>query len=342
MAHEGHEVILTGLRPTGQLHVGHYIGSLENWVRLQDVHRQYIVIADMQALTDNYDNPQKVRANIKEVALDLMAVGIDPTKSTMFIQSMIPQIAELAIIYLNLVTVSRLKRNPTVKAEIQMRGFEAAIPAGFLMYPVHQAADITVVKGTLIPVGDDQLPLLEQTNEIVRSFNNTYACDVLKECRPLISATPRLPGTDGKAKMSKSMNNAIFLADSADVVATKVMGMYTDPDHLRASDPGKIEGNTVFSYLDAFDPDKDEVAALKHTYEQGGLGDVAVKRRLIDVLNTLLGPIRERRLQYAKDVNAVMKVLFEGTEVVQAVACQTMNDVRHAMKIDYYGCEQKS
>jgi tryptophanyl-tRNA synthetase len=329
------KVILTGVRPTGQLHLGHYSGALINWVNLQDTYKQYVLLADMQALTDNYENPRKVHDNILEVALDLLAVGIDPKKSTIFIQSMIPQIAELAVIYLNLVTVSRLRRNPTVKAEIQMRGFGESIPAGFLVYPIHQAADITVVKGTVVPAGDDQLPMLEQTNEIVRSFNRIYNCDVLKEAEAIVSAVPRLPGTDGKTKMSKSLANAIFLADSADEVSKKVMSMYTDKDHVRATDPGKLEGNVVFMYLDYFDQDKAELEKMKDHYQRGGLGDVVVKRRLIEVLNNLLEPIRNARQQFARDPQAVMNIIFEGTEQARAVAEQTMKEVRKVMFLNY-------
>lgn len=329
------KVILTGDRPSGKLHLGHYVGSLINRVKLQDEYKQYIVLADMQALTDNYENPKKVRDNVLEVALDYLAVGIDPKKSTIFIQSMIPQIAELAIIYLNLVTVARLRRNPTVKTEIQLRGFGEAIPAGFLIYPVHQAADITVVKGTVVPVGEDQLPMLEQANEIVRSFNRIYNCQVLQEAQAMMSAVSRLPGTDGKAKMSKSLGNAIFLADSADEVSKKVMSMYTDEQHVRASDPGKIEGNVVFMYLDYFDPDKDELEKMKKHYQAGGLGDVIVKKRLIEVLNNLLEPIRTRRAQFAQDPHEVMNIVLEGTDRARLVAEQTMREVRKVMFLDY-------
>lgn len=332
---ENKKIILTGDRPTGPLHLGHYIGSLANRVALQDQYEQYIIIADMQALTDNYENPEKVRRNVLEVALDYLAVGIDPQKSTIFIQSMIPQIAELAIIYLNLVTVSRLKRNPTVKSEIQQKGFGEQVPAGFLIYPVHQAADITVVKGNLIPVGDDQAPMIEQTNEIVRSFNRIYKSNVLVEAHAMFSSIPRLSGLDGKAKMSKSLGNAIYLSDSADVLSKKVMQMYTDPNHIRVSDPGKVEGNVVFTYLDAFDPDKKNVQELKDHYQRGGLGDVALKKRLIDVLNTLLEPIRKKRIELAKDPEYVMNIVFEGTKKTRAVAENTMREVRKAMHIDY-------
>lgn len=328
-------VILTGVRPTGPLHIGHYVGSLENWVKLQNVYKQYLLIADMQALTDNYDNPQKVRSSILEVGLDLLASGIDPEVSTIFIQSMIPQIAELAIIYLNLVTVSRLKRNPTVKTEIKMRGFGDNVPAGFLIYPVHQAADITIIKGTLVPAGDDQVPMIEQCNEIVRSFNRIYNCTILKEAQPKMSHASRLPGIDGKEKMSKSLGNTIFLSDSADAVTKKVMSMYTDPNHLRATDPGKIEGNVVFTYLDAFDPDKDTVEGLKEHYMRGGLGDVVVKKRLAEVLNTMLEPIRVKRAQLAQDPVEVMNILFKGTDKAREVAQHTIDEVRQAMGINY-------
>lgn len=272
------KIVLTGDRPTGPLHLGHYVGSLINRIELQDKYKQFVMLADIQALTDTFENPQKVRENILEVALDYLAVGIDPTKTTIFIQSMIPQIAELTIFYLNLVTVSRLRRNPTVKAEIKQKGFGENVTAGFLMYPIHQVADITIVKGNLVPVGEDQLPMIEQTNEIVRTFNRMYKTNVLVEAKPLISAVPRLPGIDGKAKMSKTLGNAIFLSDPADVVVEKVMKMYTDPDHIHVSDPGKIEGNVVFTYLDVFDPDKEKAQELKRHYQRGGLGDVTVKK----------------------------------------------------------------
>lgn len=328
-------IVLTGDRPTGPLHLGHYVGSLQQRVTLQNEYTQYVMIADLQAMTDNVDNPEKVRNNVLQVALDYLAVGIDPKKTTIFIQSMIPEIAELTILYLNLVTVSRLKRNPTVKAEIQQKGFGESIPAGFLMYPIHQVADITVVKADLVPVGEDQLPMIEQTNEIVRSFNRIYKKDVLVEAKGLVSSVSRLPGIDGKAKMSKSLGNAIALSDSADEIAKKVMQMYTDPDHIRVEDPGKVEGNTVFTYLDIFDPRKDEVAELKAHYERGGLGDVKLKRRLIEVLNTFLDPIREQRAQLAKDPQAVMQILLDGTDTTRHVAAQTMAEVRSAIKLNY-------
>jgi len=327
-------IVLTGDRPTGPLHLGHYVGSLAQRIELQNKYKQYVMIADAQALTDNFEHPEKVRANVLQVALDYLAIGLDPEKTTFFIQSMISEIAELAIFYLNLVTVNRLKRNPTVKAEIQQKGFGESLPAGFLMYPVHQAADITVVKGTLVPVGEDQLPMIEQTNEIVRSFNRIYG-PVFPEAKALISKIARLPGTDGKTKMSKSLGNAIYLSDSADVVAQKVMSMYTDPDHVHVQDPGKVEGNVVFTYLDIFDPNKGEVAALKEHYQRGGLGDVKLKRRLIDVLNTFLEPIRERRTQLAAHPDEVMKIVKKGTEHTRETARNTMQEVRVAMKLNY-------
>ncbi len=332
MAHK--DIVLTGDRPTGPLHLGHYVGSLQQRVELQNKYDQYVMIADVQALTDNFENPEKVHTNVLQVMLDYLAVGIDPNKTTFFIQSMIPQIAELTIFYLNLVTVNRLKRNPTIKTEIKQKGFGENIPAGFLMYPVHQAADITVVKGTLVPVGEDQLPIIEQTNEIIRSFNRIYG-DIFPEAKPLISKVSRLPGIDGKAKMSKSLGNAIFLSDDADTVAKKVMQMYTDPDHIRVEDPGKVEGNVVFQYLDFFDSNKAEVEALKEQYKRGGLGDVKLKKRLIEVLNTLLEPIRTRRAEFAKDPDAVMQIVLKGTKKTQDVAAHTMHEVKKGMKLDY-------
>ena len=329
------EIILTGDRPTGPLHLGHYVGSLANRVRLQDEYTQYVMLADVQALTDNYEHPEKVRANVLQVALDYLSVGIDPAKTTIFIQSMIPEIAELTIFYLNFVSVARLSRNPTVKTEIAQKGYGDSVSAGFLMYPVSQAADITFVKGTLVPVGEDQLPMIEQTNELVRAFNRTYNTDVLKECKALIPKIARLPGIDGKAKMSKSLGNAIYLSDSPDELAAKVMKMYTDPDHLRVEDPGRIEGNTVFSYLDLFDSNTAEVEELKAHYQRGGLGDVKVKRRLIEVLNAFLDPIRAKRAEYAKDPQAVMRIVLDGTRKTREVAAQTMREVRNVMHLNY-------
>lgn len=336
MAQENNKkIVLTGDRPTGPLHLGHYVGSLKNRLVLQEQYKQYVMIADVQALTDNYDNPQKVRDNVLEVALDYLAVGIDPKKTTMFIQSMIPQIAELTIFYLNLVTVSRLARNPTVKAEIQHKGFGESIPAGFFMYPVSQAADITIVKANLVPVGEDQLPMIEQTNEIVRSFNRHYKTDILVETKALIPQYARLVGTDGQAKMSKSLGNAIYLSDNPDMVAQKVRSMYTDPEHIHVADPGKVEGNTVFTYLDVFDTRTDEVAELKAHYTRGGLGDMVLKKRLTEVLNAFLDPIRARREELKKDPKYVMDIILQGTCATEAVAQQTIRDVKEAMKLNY-------
>jgi len=333
------KIILTGDRPTGALHLGHYVGSLQNRLLLQaqkELYKQYIMIADVQALTDNFENPEKVRDNVLQVALDYLAIGIDPAISTIFIQSLIPEIAELTVLYLNLVTVNRLRRNPTVKTEMQQKGYDENVTAGFLMYPVSQAADITIVKADLVPVGEDQLPMIEQTNEIVRSFNRIYQTECLNEVQALVPRMARLAGIDGKAKMSKSLNNAIFLSDTQDVVMRKVKSMYTDPNHLRVEDPGQIEGNTVFAYLDLFDTDIQEVARLKEHYLRGGLGDMVVKKRLIDVLENLLSPIRERRLEFAKDPAAVMRIVKDGTCVVQDIAAKTMHQVREAIKLNYF------
>lgn len=329
------KTVLTGDRPSGPLHLGHYVGSLLNRLALQDQYKQFVMIADVQALTDNYDHPEIVRKNVLEVALDYLAVGIDPCKSTIFIQSLIPEIAELTVFFLNLVTVARLKRNPTVKTEINQKGYGDQVTAGFLMYPISQAADITIVKGSLVPVGEDQLPMIEQTNELVRAFNRIYKADVLLEATALISKTARLVGIDGKEKMSKSRGNAIFLSDSSDQVQKKVMQMYTDPYHIRIEDQGKIEGNTVFSYLDIFDPDQQEVKRLKDQYQKGGLGDVKLKKRLAEILNALLDPIRIKRAQLQKDPQAVLQVLFQGTDHVRSVAAQTMQEIKRAMSLDY-------
>ena len=334
MAHK--KIILTGDRPTGPLHLGHYVGSLLNRVQLQNEYKQYVMIADVQALTDNYDNPQKVRDNVYQVMLDYLSIGIDPKKTTIFVQSMIPQIAELTILYLNFVTINRLKRNPTVKNEIQQKGYGENVTAGFLMYPVSQTADITIVKADLVPVGEDQLPMIEQAHEIVRAFNRTYNTTLLVEPQALISSVPRLVGIDGKAKMSKSLGNAIFLSDSADQVSKKVMNMYTDPNHIKASDPGTIEGNVVFLYLDIFDPNKDEVHQLKEHYQKGGLGDAVLKKRLIEVLNDILDPIRAQRHELEKDPQAVMNILQKGTLETAEVAQQTMREVRKALHLDYF------
>ena len=333
------EIILTGDRPTGKLHVGHYIGSLKKRVSMQNSGKydSYIMIADQQALTDNARDPEKIKNSLIQVALDYLAVGLDPKKSTIFVQSQIPALAELNLYYLNLVTVSRLARNPTVKAEIQQKHFEHSIPAGFFTYPVSQAADITAFKANLVPVGDDQEPMLEQTREIVRTFNSIYG-EVLVEPQGVFApkGSGRLPGLDGNAKMSKSLNNAIYLSDDADTLRKKVMSMYTDPNHIHVEDPGKVEGNMVFTYLDIFDKDKDKVAELKEQYRAGGLGDVKIKRYLNEVLEAELGPIRARREEFAKDIPAVYAMLKEGSEKANEVANKTLEEVRRAIGINYF------
>ena len=330
------KIVLTGDRPTGPLHLGHYVGSLKNRLELQHTATQYVMIADAQALTDNAHDPQKVRDNVLQVALDYLAVGIDPTKTTIFIQSLIPQLPELTLYYLNLVTWNRLKHNPTVKQEIVQKGFGENIPAGFMIYPVSQAADITAFKADLVPVGEDQLPMIEQTNELVRHFNRIYKTDTLVEAKALIPKIARLPGTDGKAKMGKSLGNAIFLSDSADVVSKKVKGMYTDPNHLRVEDPGQVEGNPVFDYLTAFDPDIQGLDEMKAHYARGGLGDGQVKKRLDFVLQAFLDPIRARRLELAKDPTYIFDLLKKGTEHAETVAAATLKDVHKAMCLDYF------
>ena len=343
-------IILTGDRPTGRLHVGHYVGSLRRRVELQNSGKFddiYIMIADAQALTDNADNPEKVRENIIEVALDYLSCGLDPSVSTIFIQSMVPELTELTFFYSNLVTLARLQRNPTVKTEIELRKFEGSIPVGFLTYPISQAADITAFKANCVPVGEDQKPMIEQTREIVRKFNDVYA-EVLVEPEVLLpdnKACLRLPGTDGKAKMSKSLGNCIYLADTEEDVRKKVMSMYTDPNHLRVEDPGQIEGNTVFYYLDAFSrpehfeeflPEYANLDELKAHYSRGGLGDVKVKKFLNSVLQSELAPIRERRKEWEKDIPAVFDILKTGSDKARAVAAQTLKEVKDAMKINYF------
>ena len=344
------KIILTGDRPTGRLHVGHYVGSLRRRVELQnsgEYEKIFIMIADAQALTDNFENPEKVRQNIIEVALDYLSVGLDPAKSNLFIQSQIPELTELTFYYMNLVTLSRLERNPTVKTEIKLRNFETSIPVGFLCYPISQAADITAVKATTVPVGEDQLPMLEQTKEIVRKFNSIYD-DVLVEPEVLLpdnAACLRLPGTDGKAKMSKSLGNCIYLADDPKEVQKKIMSMYTDPLHLRIEDPGHLEGNAVFTYLDAFCkpehferylPEYAGLDELKAHYQRGGLGDVKIKKFLNKIIQEELEPIRARRKEYEKDIAAVYDILKAGTEAARETAAQTMDEVKKAMKIDYF------
>ncbi|HCW6358819.1 TPA: tryptophan--tRNA ligase [Acinetobacter baumannii] len=324
-------IILTGDRPTGQLHLGHFVGSLRSRVGLQDSHHQHLLLADAQALTDNADNPDKVRRNILEVALDYLAVGIDPTKTTICVQSCLPALNELTMLYLNFVTVARLERNPTIKSEIQMRGFERDIPAGFLCYPVAQAADITAFKATVVPVGEDQIPMIEQTNEIVRRVNRQIGQDLLPECKALLSNMARLPSFDGKAKMSKSLGNTIVLNASDKDIKKAVNAMYTDPNHLRIEDPGQVEGNIVFTYLDAFDPNKEEVEELKAHYRRGGLGDGTVKKRLEGVLKELITPIRERREELAKDPDYIMDVLRQGTDKCRIITQQTLDEVKDGL-----------
>ena len=347
------KIILTGDRPTGRLHVGHYVGSLRQRVQLQNsgaYDKVYIMIADAQALTDNAEHPEKVRKNIIEVALDYLACGLDPSKSTLFIQSMVPQLTELTFYYMNLVTVSRLQRNPTVKNEIKMRNFEASIPTGFFCYPISQAADITAFRATVVPVGEDQLPMLEQCKEIVHKFNSVYGETLVDPdiMLPQNDACLRLPGIDGKAKMSKSLGNCIYLSDEPEDIKKKVMSMYTDPDHVRIEDPGKIEGNTVFTYLDAFSteehfakflPDYANLDELKAHYKRGGLGDVKVKKFLNNVLQDVLEPIRERRHYWEQRIPEVYEILRAGSKEAEAAAAATMHDVREAMRINYFDDE---
>ncbi|MCJ2172513.1 tryptophan--tRNA ligase [Lactobacillus kefiranofaciens subsp. kefirgranum] len=333
-------ILLTGDRPTGKLHIGHYIGSLKNRVKLQNSGKYdpYIMIADTQALTDNARNPEKIRNSLVQVALDYLAVGLDPEKSTIYVQSQIPALFELTAYYMDLVTVARLERNPTVKTEIKQKDFKDSIPVGFLNYPVSQAADITAFKATVIPVGDDQEPMLEQTREIVRTFNRVYKTDVLVGPKGYFppKGQGRLPGLDGNAKMSKSLGNCIYLSDDAKTVQKKVMSMFTDPDHVHVEDPGKVEGNTVFTYLDVFDPDKDKVAELKAEYQKGGLGDVKIKRYLNKVLEAELAPIRERREKFAQDEDAVYEMLLEGSKKANQVANATLEQVRDAIGLNYF------
>ena len=344
-------IILTGDRPTGKLHLGHFVGSLRERVKLQDsgnYDEMYIMIADAQALTDNADNPEKIRENIIEVALDYLSVGLDPNKVTLFIQSQVQQLTELTFFYMNLVTVSRLERNPTVKSEIKLRDFNTSIPVGFMTYPISQAADITAFKANIVPVGEDQLPMIEQTREIVRTFNNTYKKEVLVEPKAVLPDNEvclRLPGTDGKAKMSKSLGNCIYLSDSTEEVRKKVMSMYTDPDHIKIDDPGKIEGNTVFTYLDAFCenkyfdkylPEYKNLDELKAHYQRGGLGDVKIKKFLFNVLEEVLTPIREKRKIYENKIEEVYNILESGSKKAEKVANITIKEVKEAMRINYF------
>lgn len=344
------KIILTGDRPTGKLHLGHYVGSLRRRVQLQnsgDFERMFVFMADVQALTDNADNPEKIRQNIIEVALDYLSAGLDPAKCTLFIQSQIPELAELTTYLMNLVSVSRVQRNPTVKTEIKMRNFEANLPMGFFCYPVSQAADITAFKATTVPAGEDQEPMIEITRELARRFNQTYG-EVLVEPNIMLpenATSRRLPGTDGKEKMSKSLGNCIYLSDDADTVWKKVKSMYTDPTHVNLSDPGHVEGNAVFTYLDAFSTDQDfadfwpeynNLDALKDAYSHGGVGDMKCKKLLNSVINRMLDPIRERRHEFEQDIPEIYRILKAGTEEARAVAAQTMSEVRHAMRIDYF------
>ncbi|MEG1483039.1 tryptophan--tRNA ligase [Clostridium sp.] len=334
------EIILTGDRPTGKLHIGHYVGSLKSRVQLQnsELYNSFIMIADQQALTDNARDPEKIRNSLIEVALDYLAVGIDPKKSTIFVQSQIPELNELTMHYLNLVTVARLERNPTVKNEIKEKDFNLSIPAGFLIYPVSQAADITAFKAEIVPVGEDQMPMIEQTREIVRTFNATYKTDILIEPRAILpkEGLGRLPGIDGKSKMSKSLNNAIYLSDEPDVIKKKIMSMYTDPNHIKVTDPGEVENNIVFSYLDAFCNDKDKLQNMKEHYRSGGLGDIKVKNYLNEILQAELEPIRNRRKEFEKDKLFVYEVLESGSNNARKVAAETLSEVRSAIGIDYF------
>ena len=326
-------IILTGDRPTGPLHLGHYVGSLQNRVLMQETAEQYIILADAQALTDHAKEPDVVKKNILEVTLDYLAVGIDPEKSTIFVQTRLPELCELTMYYLNLITWNRLKHNPTVKAEIRQKGFGEEVPAGFMVYPISQAADITAFKANLVPVGEDQLPMIEQTVEVVRKFNRTYKCNVLVEPKAVIPKFSRLPGIDGNNKMSKTLKNAIYLSDSADEVEKKIKKMYTDPGHLKVEDPGKVEGNPVFTYLDAFATDKKKVEELKAHYQKGGLGDSVVKKYLLEVMQAFLEPIRTKRKELEKDQAYVLSVIEKGTEKAKAKAAATLKEVREAMHI---------
>lgn len=329
------KIALTGDRPTGKLHIGHYVGSLRNRVKFQEDYEQFVMIADAQALTDHADRPDLIQASIKEVMLDYLACGLDPEKTTFFIQSKVPALFELSFYFLNLVTWNRLKHNPTVKQEIIQKGFEESVPAGFMVYPISQAADILAFNADIVPVGEDQLPMIEQTNEIVRHFNRIYKCDIFKEVKAIIPKVARIPGIDGKAKMGKSLNNAIYLSDPMDVVAKKVKGMYTDPNHLRVEDPGQVEGNPVFTYLDAFDTDIEGLDGMKAHYARGGLGDSIVKKRLLEKLEAELVPIRQRREALEKDLGYVYACLDKGTKKAKEVASVQLKKAKQAMGIDY-------
>lgn len=328
-------IILTGDRPTGPLHLGHFVGSLQNRVALQNSHSQFIIIADAQALTDNYEHPQKIRENIQQVMLDYLAAGLQPELNTFFVQSQIPELYELTCYFLNLVTVARLERNPTVKDEIRQKNMRDSVPAGFFCYPVSQAADILAFRTDLVPVGEDQHPMIEQTNEIARRFNHLYKIDLLKEVKAITGTTGRLPGIDGKAKMSKSLGNSISLSESSAEIKRKVRLMYTDPNHLKVEDPGTVEGNVVFSFLDAFDSQKEEVEQLKEHYRRGGLGDGVLKNRLTNVLEELIAPMRSRRLEYEQDPGYIQELLKKGSEHARSVAAETLSQVKRSMGLFY-------
>ena len=330
------DVILTGDRPTGPLHLGHFHGSLKARVAYQKICKQYILLADVQALTDNAENPQKVASNVLEVMLDYLSVGIDPKLSTIYVASAIPETSELTMYFLNLVNLGRLQRNPTVKTEMRQKGYDEGVPVGFLTYPVNQAADISQFKATVVPVGEDQVPMIEQTNDLVRNFNRIYKTSVFRECKALVPRGGLIPGLDGNSKMSKSLNNAIYLSDDDKTVAKKIKAMYTDPNHIRVEDPGKVEGNPVFTYLDAFDPDTAKVEELKAHYQRGGLGDGVVKERLRVVLEDMLTPIRARRAEFASDKGEVLRILKESTLRAREVVAQTLHEARGAMGINYF------
>jgi len=328
-------IILTGDRPTGPLHLGHYVGSLKNRVALQKDYQEYLIIADAQALTDNFERPEMVHENVLQVALDYLAVGLDPSSNVFFIQSQVPELTELTAYFMNLVTVARLQRNPTIKEEIKQKAMEDSVPVGFFCYPISQAADILAFDADAVPIGEDQGPMIEQTNEIARKFNSTYRTSCFKEVRPIVGSIGRLPGIDGKAKMSKSLGNAIFLGDSTDEIRRKVNLMFTDPNHLRVDDPGTVEGNVVFLFLDFFDPDRSGLEELKAHYRRGGLGDGAVKKRLVGVLDELLSPIRNRRRQYEQDLSYVREILRDGSEKARAAAARKLQQAKEAMKLVY-------
>ncbi|HZJ69280.1 MAG TPA: tryptophan--tRNA ligase [Candidatus Eisenbacteria bacterium] len=336
MSKSNSQIVLTGDRPTGRLHIGHYVGSIKQRLALQEKYQtNYLMIADMQALTDNAYDTNKIKESVLEVTYDYLACGIDPEKTTIFIQSLIPELTEFTVLYMNFVTMARVLRNPTVKHELELRDFGKSVPIGFINYPISQAADITAFNSTLIPVGDDQLPMIEQTNEIVRHINYHFNTDIMKECKPILSKITRLPGIDGNAKMSKSLNNCIYLSDDKATVSKKVMSMYTDPNHLRVEDPGQVEGNPVFTYLDAFDPNQEELKEWKAHYQRGGLGDVKVKRRLEKIMQDELSPIRERRALYQDKPKQIMEMLLESSEKARKVAQENLFKLKRVLGINY-------